>query len=267
MQLGGLIQQLYPAGGRPPVTDVINWNPDREVTGIWNPAEATKSELTFFSDLVGRTAAQVVVCTVRGLQDGHFDPLSTYIIHDNPRYAAAVLAAIFEPHLDPIPYDQGTILNPIYASGFHLGPNSVVGAPGFGPVRNPDGTYFNIPHLGSVFVSPDVRIHSNCTVDRGVFSHTIIGNNVMMDSHVHVAHNCQVGDRVRIAAGATIAGSVKIGADSWIGVGATIMQGVTIGEGATIGAGAVVLRDVEPGQTVVGHHRVIETKGTQRGVM
>lgn len=269
MKLGNLIKLLYPSG-RPPIEHTKDWEPNREVQGVWNPAEAQEEELTFFSEWDSPTGAGVVVAN----WNSSYYPTAEYsnhpsiLYHDNPRYAAAVLATAFERPTEPKPYHQGTVFHPVHASEpFYLGSGSVVGTPGFGPVKNPDGSYFNIPHLGSVIIGSDVRIHSNTTIDRGVFSHTIIGDNVMIDNHVHVAHNCQIGDRVRIAAGAIVAGSVVVEDEAWIGIGATIMQGVTIGKGAVIGAGAVVISDVKEDQTIVGHHRIIETKSTQRGVM
>jgi serine O-acetyltransferase len=76
--------------------------------------------------------------------------------------------------------------------------------------------------------------------------------------------NVQIGHRVRIYHQVTLAAEtwigsehrIVIGDDVVIGVGASVIgrgdRSLTVGAGARIGAGAVVVRDVAPGQTVVG---------------
>ena len=46
---------------------------------------------------------------------------------------------------------------------------------------------------------------------------------------------------------------MTIGDGAYVGSGALIRQGITIGAGAVVGMGAVVVRDVAPGETVVGN--------------
>ena len=71
---------------------------------------------------------------------------------------------------------------------------------------------------------------------------TQIGNNVFLGPHAVILHRTFEGEHK----------PCTIGNDVQIGANATIMPGVTIGDGAIIGAGAIVLRDVDPGETVVG---------------
>jgi serine O-acetyltransferase len=73
-----------------------------------------------------------------------------------------------------------------------------------------------------------------------------------------------IGKNVTIFHGTTLAGETWIGSshriiiedDVFIGAGVVVLgnnvSSLRIGKGAKIGAGAVVIRDVEPGQTVVG---------------
>lgn len=149
--------------------------------------------------------------------------------------------------------------------GVTIGDNTSIGHPGFGWVRT-ESKWVRFPHIAGVVIGPNTTIGANVTICRGSLSDTIIGAHCHIDDHVHIAHGVVLGNHVIVVANAMVAGSVTVGDDAWIGPSASIMQGVHIGAGATIGMGAVVLRDVAPGETIVGVHRVIPTKDKQIGV-
>ena len=66
-------------------------------------------------------------------------------------------------------------------------------------------------HSGSVIIQSNASIGSNCCIDRGSFSDTVIGENTFFDNLCHVAHNVVVGRNCAFAAMTGIAGSTKIG--------------------------------------------------------
>jgi len=107
---------------------------------------------------------------------------------------------------------------------------------------------------GWVSIGKGCSFGRSTTVQRGIFGEwTEIGDEVFVDSHVHIGHGAILGDRVTIAAGAVLAGFVTLGADAWIGINTSVRQFVSIGEGSFVGAGAVVLDDVAPWDVVVGN--------------
>ncbi len=94
-------------------------------------------------------------------------------------------------------------------------------------------------------------------------SHSFICDGVRIEDEVFVGHGVTfVNDRRPRATDG--AGALQTDAD-WellttivekgasIGSGATVLGGVRIGREATVGAGAVVVKDVKPGETVVGN--------------
>jgi UDP-2-acetamido-3-amino-2,3-dideoxy-glucuronate N-acetyltransferase len=94
-------------------------------------------------------------------------------------------------------------------------------------------------------------------------SHSFICDGVRIEDEVFVGHGVTfVNDRRPRATDG--AGALQTDAD-WellttivekgasIGSGATVLGGVRIGCEATVGAGAVVVKDVKPGETVVGN--------------
>jgi sugar O-acyltransferase (sialic acid O-acetyltransferase NeuD family) len=94
----------------------------------------------------------------------------------------------------------------------------------------------------------------------GIFcAGSIVTSNVRIGRHFHcnlnsyIAHDCRIGDFVTFAPNVCCNGSVTIEDDVYIGTGAILKPGVRIGRGAMVGMGAVVLKDVPPGQTVVGN--------------
>jgi UDP-3-O-[3-hydroxymyristoyl] glucosamine N-acyltransferase len=124
----------------------------------------------------------------------------------------------------------------------------VIGADGFGYVRGDMG-YHKFPQIGTVVVEDDVEIGANTTVDRGALGRTRIGHGTKLDNLVHVGHNCDIGERVIIAAQTGISGSVTIEDDCVIGGQVGFGDHIHVQSGAVIGSKAGILpgKIVRPG--------------------
>jgi len=138
---------------------------------------------------------------------------------------------------------------------------AVVGGPGFGYLREPDG-HHRLPQLGACVLQDDVEVGSGSCVDGGTFEDTIIGRGTKIDNLVQVGHNVRLGERCLVMATTGIAGSCQIGNDVVIAGGVGIADHVIIGDGAIIGAKSVVFGpgQVDAGAVVSGYparaHRV-----------
>lgn len=75
---------------------------------------------------------------------------------------------------------------------------------------------------------------------------TRIGSDCLLMAYAHVAHNCQVGDRVIIANAVQMAGYVVV--DDWaiVGGGTVVHQFTRIGRHSMIGGGSRIPQDVAP---------------------
>ena len=124
----------------------------------------------------------------------------------------------------------------------------VIGADGFGYVRGEMG-YHKFPQIGTVVIEDDVELGANTTVDRGALGRTRIGKGTKLDNMVHVGHNCDIGERVVIAAQTGISGSVTIEDDCVIGGQVGFGDHIRVQSGAVIGSKAGVLpgKIVRPG--------------------
>jgi len=124
----------------------------------------------------------------------------------------------------------------------------VIGADGFGYVRGEMG-YHKFPQIGTVVIEDDVELGANTTVDRGALGRTRIGKGTKLDNMVHVGHNCDIGERVVIAAQTGISGSVIIEDDCVIGGQVGFGDHIRVQRGAVIGSKAGVLpgKIVRPG--------------------
>lgn len=87
---------------------------------------------------------------------------------------------------------------------------SVIGCDGFGFAFNGKG-WTRIAQVGTVRIGDDCDIGAGVTIDRGAIEDTIIGNNVIIDNQVHIAHNVTIGDGTAMAAQVGVAGSSQIG--------------------------------------------------------
>lgn len=135
-----------------------------------------------------------------------------------------------------------------------INPYTVIGYDGFGIIRDKDGTPSQLPHYGGVIIGDNVRIGSNTCIDRGTKPHTptTIGNNVMIDNLVHIAHNAVIGDGTIIVAGTVVGGSCIIGKNCFIGENVSILQHIKIGDEVIVGAGTVVTKDIGYRDVIVG---------------
>jgi UDP-3-O-[3-hydroxymyristoyl] glucosamine N-acyltransferase len=124
----------------------------------------------------------------------------------------------------------------------------VVGADGFGYVRSDLG-YYKFPQIGTVVIEDDVELGANTCVDRAALGRTRIGRGTKIDNMVHVGHNCDIGERVVIAAQTGISGTVTIEDDCVIGGQVGFGDHIRVQSGAVIGSKAGVLpgKIVRPG--------------------
>jgi UDP-3-O-[3-hydroxymyristoyl] glucosamine N-acyltransferase len=97
-------------------------------------------------------------------------------------------------HPNVVLYDGVSIGNSVI---LHAG--VCLGADGFGYVRHDLG-YQKFPQIGTVVIEDDVEIGAHTCVDRAALGRTRIGRGTKLDNMVHVGHNCDIGERVVIAA-------------------------------------------------------------------
>lgn len=129
-----------------------------------------------------------------------------------------------------------------------LHPGVVIGADGFGYVRDQD-EHRKFPQIGTAVIEDDVEIGANSCVDRGALGETRIGAGTKIDNLVQVAHNVRIGRRVVIASQTGISGSVTIEDDCLIAGQVGFGEHVTVKKGAVIGGKSGVFsgKTVRPG--------------------
>jgi len=110
----------------------------------------------------------------------------------------------------------------------------------------------------------------SCTVHRGTIQDhgiTLIGNDNLFMCYTHIAHDCQIADKVILANNTTLAGHVQIGDWAILGGGSMVHQFVRIGAHAFSAISSILLKDIPPYVMVEGRPaapRAINTEGLKR---
>ena len=125
-----------------------------------------------------------------------------------------------------------------------------IGSDGFGFVPGSTGLR-KVPQLGRVIIQDAVEIGANACIDRGSLGDTVIGEGSKIDNLVQVAHNCQLGRYVILAAHVGLSGSVVVGDGSILGGQVGVADHRTIGPASRIAASSGVSRDL-PGNADYG---------------
>lgn len=140
----------------------------------------------------------------------------------------------------------------VIGKGCRIKPNTTIGSKGFGFVNDENNIPIQFPHLGNVIIGDNVEIGANCSIASAALDETIINNYVKIDDQVHIAHNCIIGEKSKIAAGVILSGSVVIGENVWISPNVTIIDYGVVENNSFVGIGSVVTKPVREGQRVFG---------------
>jgi UDP-3-O-[3-hydroxymyristoyl] glucosamine N-acyltransferase len=129
----------------------------------------------------------------------------------------------------------------------------VIGADGFGFALTGDH-YEKFPQVGTVRIEDDVEIGANSCIDRAALGVTLIGTGTKLDNLVHIAHNCQIGKHVVIAAQTGFAGGVVVEDYAVIGGQVGAGEKARIVSRAVVGSGAGILssQTIHAGEPVWG---------------
>ncbi len=145
------------------------------------------------------------------------------------------------------------VANVTLCDGVRLGtrvlvhPGAVIGADGFGIARGPDG-WEKVPQLGGVVLGDDCEVGANSCIDRGAIGDTVLEEDVRLDNHVQIGHNCHVGAHTAMAAFTGISGSTRIGRNCLFAGRSGAHGHITIADGVTVSAMTMVSKDIdEPG--------------------
>ena len=156
----------------------------------------------------------------------------------------------------------------LLGSGVTAHSGAVIGADGFGYVF--DGQeQVKIPQKGRVVIGDNVEIGANSCVDRATFGETVIENGVKLDNHVHIGHNCRVGENTVFVAQVGISGSVEIGKRCTFAGHAGSVDHVKIGDDVTVMMKTAVTKDIPSGSVVSGqpameHQRWMKVEAFKR---
>lgn len=140
----------------------------------------------------------------------------------------------------------------IISPSTYIHPSTSIGDNGFSFKRNDAGFRSLIPSEFGVVIGHSSYIASHCNVDAGIKYDTVIGSNVIIDSHVHISHDCIIGHNVEIDVGAIILGECTIGDFTRICAGAIIHQKTTVGRNCVVGAKSYLRHDLSDGKVAYG---------------
>ncbi len=141
------------------------------------------------------------------------------------------------------------ISNSIIGKNCVIESGTIIGGNGFGFTVNEK---ISIEHIGNVIIGENVKIGSNCTIDRASIDSTIIEDNVRLDNLIQVAHGVKISRNSIIAAQVGIAGSTVIGSNCIIGGQAGISGHLKIGNNVKIAAKSGVTKNIKDNMTIAG---------------
>lgn len=112
----------------------------------------------------------------------------------------------------------------------------------------PQDLKFDPKTPSGVLAGKNTVLREGVTVHRSTKENgtTVIGENCMLMTNSHVAHDCVLEDNVIMASAALLAGHVHVEKNVFVGGGAAFHQFIRVGEGAIVGGLARISHDVPP---------------------
>lgn len=150
---------------------------------------------------------------------------------------------------------NATVSHAVIDDHVRLYPGVRVGQDGFGFAIDPSG-YVKVPQLGRVVIESHVEIGANTTIDRGAGPDTVIGQGTWIDNLVQIGHNVKIGKGCVIVSQVGISGSTVVNDYVVMGGQVGIAGHLNIGTGARIAAQSGIMKDIPPGQEMMGYPAV-----------
>jgi UDP-3-O-[3-hydroxymyristoyl] glucosamine N-acyltransferase len=131
----------------------------------------------------------------------------------------------------------------LIGSGCRIHSGTVIGSDGFGFAPSEQG-WVKIHQLGGVVIGKGTDIGANVSISRGALDDTRIGEGVIIDDLVLIAHNVEIGDHTALAGQIGIAGSTKIGARCTMGGQVAVTGHIEIADDVHITGKSMVTRSI-----------------------
>jgi UDP-3-O-[3-hydroxymyristoyl] glucosamine N-acyltransferase len=143
---------------------------------------------------------------------------------------------------------------------------TVVGSDGFGFATTKQGEHVKIYQNGNVVIEDDVEIGANTTIDRAVFSSTVIKKGARIDNLVQIGHNCVIGEYSVLVSQVGLAGSSRLGRNVVMGGQSATAGHLEIAPFTTIAARGGVTKSVKTpglygGFPLMEHKRWLKLQG------
>ena len=130
---------------------------------------------------------------------------------------------------------------------------TAIGTDGFGFAHTKLGEHVKIYQNGNVVIEDDVEIGGNASIDRAVFTSTVIKKGAKLDNLVHVGHNCVIGEYSIITGQVGLSGSTILGRNVVMGGQSATAGHLEIAPFTTLAARSGVTKSItEPGKTFAG---------------
>ncbi|MBS3914076.1 MAG: UDP-N-acetylglucosamine acyltransferase [Bacteroidetes bacterium] len=151
---------------------------------------------------------------------------------------------------DGVILGEGNIIGPftviygncIIGNNNQIGPNVVVGTPGQ-DTKNPNYRHENY----AIKIGNNNIIREFCSIQKPIEeSHTIIGDDCYLMHGVHIAHDCEIQDKVVLGSATITSGFTKILKGANIGIGTKTHQFSVIGQYAFVAMGTNVVKNIAP---------------------
>jgi UDP-N-acetylglucosamine acyltransferase len=170
------------------------------------------------------------------------------VIHPNAVIGDNVTISPFVTIEDNVVIGEGTWIGPnaVIMSGARIGKNCKI-FPGAVVSSIPQDLKFQ-GEDSILEIGDNTIIREYCTLNRGTSANqkTVVGNNCLLMSYVHIAHDCQVGNNCILANNATLAGHVVVEENALLGGMVAVHQFTRIGAYSMLGGGVLLNKDVPP---------------------
>jgi len=169
-------------------------------------------------------------------------------IHPNAIIGQNVVIEPFVSISEDVEIGDGTWIGPnaVIMDGARIGRNCKI-FPGAIIAGIPQDLKFK-GEITTVVIGNNTTVREFCTVNRGTAAKgtTIVGNDCLLQSYSHVAHDCTIKDYAILGSYAGLAGEVEVDVYAIISPYSAVHQFCHIGKHAFIAGGSLVRKDIPP---------------------